>query len=327
MNWTSDDLRVSALRLLLCGQVRRTGASDAFLRQLDEIELVTPAARQKGLFLLVPSGEDGLKNYLSTRWPEYAEAAKAFAGQADTITVAQLRALRRVHLQSPSSFTRLNRKTWSAWAGAHSKSGEAGQPDGLELTVDDALRARVNEGLRLRGEDGSELDLAAWQRVMSESIFPERAFCENWTLCGAMPECIVTVENLGAFVDIKKPPGCLLIHSPGWNTTLATRLVARLPEAIAWWHFGDMDANGLKIGLSMSAEGNALRKPRIWVPRAAGQMMQSHSLALSAPWSVQDIPEDLQRNETLAWMIENQRWMEHESVVLSAEFSEELASL
>lgn len=327
MNWTSDDLRVAALRLLLGGQVRRTGASDLFLRQLDEIDLVTPAPRQKDVFLLAHDGANRLGNYLSTRWPEYAEVAQAFAGQADTITVAQLRALRRVHLKSPEGFARLNRKTWSAWAGAHSKSGEIGQPDNVALTIDDALRFKVNEGLRLRSEDASELDLSAGQRVTGETIFPERAFSAAWTLCGTMPRSIVTVENLGAFVDIPKPPGCLLIHSPGWNTVLATRLVAKLPTCIPWWHFGDMDGNGLKIGLTMQAEGDPLRKPRVWIPQATRELLHSHALPLEAPWRVMDIPPELLSNETLAWLVAQQKWMEHEAVVLLPAFCEELASL
>ena len=326
MNWCDDALRVAALRLLLCGKVKRTDVADAFLRQLDDIGIVVPS-RQKDLFCLAPDRTQDFKEYLFARWPGYAVAAEAFSEQTDTITVAQLRGLRRVHLKSPDGFARLNRKTWSAWAGAHSKSGEAGQPDDLDLTVDDTLRVRVNDGLRLRSMDGHEIDLGVWQTMMGESIFSERAFAENWTLCGTMPDQIVTVENLGAFVDIKKPPKCLIVHTPGWNTTLTMRLIERLPASISWWHFGDIDPNGLKMGLLMGGKNAGSRKPRVWIPRATQALLKSHSLRLDKPWPVSDLPLSLTANESVAWLVREQRWMEHEAVVLQPDFAQELKEL
>lgn len=326
MNWTDEDLQVAALRLMLRRWLKRTKASTHFLEQLEQIGIAAPT-RRRDEFELVNGRENDLKTYLFSRWPDYAIAAAAFMNQPDSIDVAQLRALRRVHLQSPSGFRQLNRKTWSAWAGAHSKSGEGSTPSDVELTVDDVLRVRVNLGLRIRGDDGSELDLDAWQRLLKETVIPERAFSGEWAFSGTMPTVILTVENLGAFEDIQKPTGCLLIHTPGWNTTLGMRFMAKMPADIPWWHFGDLDPNGLKIGMSLGITGMEARKPRIWIPPSAEQLLETHSLKQEAPWPVGEIPDHILANESIAWLVHKGRWMEHEAMVLLSEFTDDLASL
>lgn len=326
MNWRDEELQVAALRLLLNGQTKKSQASSALLDQLDEIGVITPT-RRRDQFEVVAGRETDLRKYLSTRWPEYAQAESVFRHQPGAPDAAQLRALRRKHLESPTSFQQLHHKTWSAWNGAHSKSGEFSSPAGLKLTTDDIVRMRVNTGIRIKKTDDTELDLGAWQQLTSEAIVSERAFADEWSFCGTMPRVILTVENLGSFVDITKPPGCMLIHSPGWNTTLATRLVAKLPTDIPWWHFGDLDPNGLKIGMSLGIEGNQARKPSIWIPHAAQQLLESHSLKRDQPWPVNAIPNYLLANESIAWLVHHGRWMEHEAIVLLPEFAVELANL
>lgn len=65
MNWKSDELKVAALRLLLGGSLRRT---------------------------------QEYRRYLGTRWPDYAEVARAFTDRGVELSVAALRALRHAHL-------------------------------------------------------------------------------------------------------------------------------------------------------------------------------------------------------------------------------------
>lgn len=294
--------------------------------ELDDLGILTTTPR-RDLLALVPARLADYERYLGARWPGYREAAAVIQSRGLSIEAASLRKLRRLHLKAPEGFPQLNRKTWSAWAGAHSKSREASQPEGAEITTDDTVRARVNAGLQIRSVDGGILNLDALQRTLKEVAFPDRCISENWSFCGTLPRLLLTVENIGAFVDIKKPDNCLLIHSPGWNLPNVLRLRARLPADLTWRHFGDLDPNGLRIGLSLTTASEAGNDAEVWVPEAAATLLDSHSLLLDRTWNVDGVPEHLRSHPAVAWLILNGRWLEQESIVLLPEFERELAWL
>ncbi len=324
MNWESDELRAAALRLLLGGNLRRTLSCADLVDQLDDAGLVLPT-RRRDEYVLNPRRTDEYRRYLGARWPGYAEVALAFTGRAGELSVAALHALRRADLPAPTGRTLLNRKTWAAWASAHSKATEAPHPEGVTLTSDDVLRMRVNDGLVLRSAEGREQDLASLQALATEVVLPERSFGRHWTLTGQLPVLAVTVENQGAFVDAPLPAGMLLIHAPGWNSGLAGQVMARLPASVAWWHFGDLDPNGLRIGLSMRAAGQPDRQPVLWIPEVASQLLESHSLPRSTPWPLRDVPAHLLSHPTVAWLASRGRWLEQETMVLMPAFEQEFS--
>ncbi|MEX5664296.1 Wadjet anti-phage system protein JetD domain-containing protein [Pseudomonas neuropathica] len=324
MNWEDEYLQVAALKLLLEGELKSTAKSHELIVQLDEIGIIVPSRRQD-FFRLVADRTRDFDTYLRNRWPDYQTCACHFRDNKQlSLGVASLRALRRSALGKPEDFYQLNRKTWSAWAGAHSKSREASPPKGLVLTTDGVLRVRANEGLIISSVHGDDFHLGAWQRSISETILPERAFERAWHLSGRDPQLILTVENLGAFVDIKKPDDCLMLYSPGWDDSLAVRFISRLPNTIPWLHFGDLDPNGLRIGNVLFAGG---RKPEVWLPRTADKLLASHRLRLVEPWSLSPMDYPILSNATLKALVQANCWLEQEAMVLLPGFHEELQGL
>lgn len=325
MNWSNDELRAVALRLLLSGSVRISKVSAPMLVELEELGVITPSTR-KGEFLLPARQKDRLRQYLVARWPQFSEAESAFASCPGKITAPALRNMRRLPLELPDGIRELNRRTWSAWAGAHAKSGFKGAPDGIVLTSDEGLRLRASASLQIASEEGLSIPLDGLQALLGEVMVPERAFGRNWLVSGLMPELILTVENIGAFVDFPAPPQMLLVHAPGRNTALATRFMARLPADIPWAHFGDLDPAGLDIALSIRSSGHG-RRPIPWIPLAATALLETHSLPLESPWPERVWPEAVQDNPVLRWLTTRHRWLEHEPVVLLPGLAEELANL
>jgi hypothetical protein len=159
------------------------------LGELEELGLVEQS-RRAGLLTLRTGQLEKLRRYLAVRWPQVSEAEEVFNSQPHNISATALRTLRRSPLTLPKGIVRLNRKTWSAWAGAHSKSGLATPPDGLVLTTDEGLRLRANAGLQIVDEEGASLDFDQWQSVLGEITIPQRAFARRWFISGVMPKLV-----------------------------------------------------------------------------------------------------------------------------------------
>jgi hypothetical protein len=325
VNWDSDELRAAALRLLLLATLRKTKVATQLLAELEELGMIAPGTR-KSEFRLLAQQEEKFRRYLSVRWPGYDKTEQAFSAQPTLISAIALRALRRTPLKLPAGIKQLNRKTWSAWAGAHSKSGCATPPPGILLTTDDNLRLRPNAGLQIIGEQGWVLEADVCRALFGELILPERGLLRNWHVAGELPWLVLTVENIGAYVDIPLPPWLLLMHSPGRNTFLATRFIDRLPATVPWAHFGDLDPAGLDIALSMRGPETG-RTPVPWIPQIAFVLLETHSLPLSSPWPAHHLPQKLLEHPVLAWLIAHQRWLEHESVALLPGLVEDVTKL
>jgi hypothetical protein len=294
------------------------------INELDDIALIVPIRRYNH-YQLVAHRLAEYHSYLTSGWLDYADYAHHFTKDEPlSLNVASLRTLRRAVLEMPATFSRLNCKTWSAWVRAHSKSGYANPPEGLTLTADDILRVRANDGLCRSSQGGDVFDLEICQRLAHETVLPERAFTVAWTLMGILPDLILTVENLDAFVDIQNPANCLLLLSPSWNDNLAKQFISRLPENIPWLHFGDIDPNGLRIGKAFTA---GTRKPEIWIPRAAAVLLGTHSLAPVEPWSFDEEDYPILGNETLRSLVQSNGWLEQESMLLLPGFFRGIAGL
>ncbi len=135
----------------------------------------------------------------------------------------------------------------------------------------------------------------------------------------------MTVENLGAYLDLPAPRHALVIHQPGWNTRLAARLIGLLPPTPTWWHFGDLDPEGLRIQNSL---GDAQRRPRPFIPHWWQDYIDSHGLPLPDGWPAGD---DLDRRiapaQLMAQLQEQRVWMEQEAILLDPRLMEDLARL
>lgn len=325
MNWDGDELRSVALKLLLLGAIRSTKVAEPLLVELEELGLVIPGTR-KNEFLLPPQYKEKFRRYLVVRWPQVHEAESEWSSRPEAISATALRTLRRLPLSLPAGVTQLNRRTWAAWAGAHSKSGYHTAPEGVLLTTDEDVRLRANAGLLFIGEGGETLSADACQRMFGEVIVPERGLGRNWQISGVLPKVILSVENIGAYIDLALPAWMLLIHAPGRNTVLATRFIDRLPADIPWVHFGDLDPVGLEIAQSIHGQERG-RKAIPWIPRVASELLETHALPLGSPWPEHRLPPDLRNKTVLRWLVEHQRWLEHEAMVLLPGFSEELSKI
>jgi hypothetical protein len=325
MNWENEALRAAALRLLLTHRVLRAKSSTVLLIELEELGFVGPTLRTQEYKLHIGK-EDAFRDYLLMRWPQFPLAEAAFRCRPHAVSAIALREHRRALRALPPHVTQLNRKTWSAWAGAHSKSGRRTPPAGITLTADGTLRLRPSAGLGFVTGGGARLPLDEWGRALGEVSIPERALAGAWRLAGAMPRMVLTVENIGAFVDFQAPPWLLIAHAPGWDTRLATRFLGGLPPDLLWLHFADIDPNGLRIGLSLRRPGSD-RRPRPWIPRAAQILLSTHALPLKQAWPVETLPAELRADPLLSELIATQRWLEHEPLVLLPELVEELQVL
>jgi hypothetical protein len=226
---------------------------------------------------------------------------------------------------------RLHRKTWMARFGEHSKVGipDNQPPHGIALTDDDLLRLRPNQGLALRLGDGTERECALWTDVLGELVIPQRALDRGLSLAGAAPRWVMTVENLGAYLDLPAPATALVVHQPGWNTRLAARLIALLPSGLPWWHFGDLDPKGLAIFTSL---GDATARPRHFIPAWWRDYLETHGLPLSGGWPpTQDQGHersgDAQDPELVQRLRASGRWLEQEAILLDPRLAEDLADL
>jgi hypothetical protein len=307
------------------GSIRAIKAAEPLLAELEALGWVVPG-RRHGEFHLAPQHKDKFRRYLRARWPQLDEVESAYASRPEVISANALRTLRRLPLKLPTGITQLNRRTWSAWAGAHSKSGYHTPPDGVFLTTDEDLRLRTNAGLQFIGKDGETLSADACQNMFGEVIIPERGLLRGWRVSGKMPKLVLTVENIGSYVDLPVPTWLLLIHAPGRNTVLACRFIDRLSADIPWFHFGDLDPAGLSIALSIPSQEKG-RRPMPWIPRIASKLLETHALALDSPWPKQHLPPGLLKNPVLGWLVEHQRWLEHESMVLLPGFVDELTMM
>ncbi|HDY7744137.1 TPA: hypothetical protein RQK21_003230 [Vibrio vulnificus] len=204
----------------------------------------------------------------------------------------------------------VHHKCAAAWRG-DSKSGRS-EPllPTQAVTSDEVIRVRSSK-------TGLTVTYPSWQQSVddetearSECTIPERLWREKHRLSFADIKLIMTVENLGAFVDLPLVEGLVLLYVPGLNLT-HTELLASLPATVPWVAFPDYDPNGLSIVQTMA---NKLGRPaRIWLPGywqdQAAQRSREMIGTSKRGWL--DAP-----SLSLPGLSDVQRWLEQEVLVL-----------
>ena len=248
LDWQRPEVQWALVALLGAGELRRTRANAELVDWLNAVGWAGQGPR-RDLFRLNPARRGDVESRLVAAWPDWQRDLAALDAEGLPRDEAGLRQLRRCRLPLVQMPERLHRKTWMARCGAHSKAGapDAVPPPGLTLTDDDLLRLRPNQGLALRFADGTEQPCDDWVRRLGELTIPQRALDTGLRLTGTLPLWVMTVENLGAYIDSLCRRQALAVHQPGWNCRLAQRFVALLPDSVPWWHFGDLDPEGLAI--------------------------------------------------------------------------------
>jgi hypothetical protein len=319
--WERIEDKLALLELLTTGILPQRSAQQEAFAWLGELPWTRATAR-RGELALVPERRPDLIALVERVWPAWRDDHLALveAGHPPTPTGWERLSDARRAAAMPNLPAVINRRTAAAATAAGAKgvlTGDRTDAFGdTEVAGDGLARVRVPAGLVAKRR-GLKVSLDAFAGLLDEVGIPDRALRDGLTLEGDVA-AIVTVENLGAWRDMPQPPGWMLIHVPGWNTTLAPRLLALLPS-VPVLHFGDLDPNGVRIYRHLR---NLV--PRIgWlVPDFWRELIPLH--AHSGDW-----PEWLDLKDAPALVRElagNGLWLEQERVVLDPRFEGEMVA-
>jgi hypothetical protein len=319
--WENAEARLALLELLTRGRLKRRQAQGKAFEALTELPWTRATGRRDEIGL-VEDRRHELVRLLERLWPgwrdEWSELTERGLPPTPEGWVKLLDERRTVRL--PTLPARLNRRTAAALAAPHSKasltSGRRAALGPAEPTRDGTVRLRPPAGLVARSAAGS-VDLGTVATVLGEVAIGERAFLDGLTFEGEV-RAVLLIENLGAWRDLPAPPGWLLVHVPGWDTTTVAHLLEQLPRTPTL-HFGDLDPNGARIYHHLRER----RPDLIWfVPDFWAEFIDSHGR--STQW-----PADLDLTSAPPWVRQlTQRglWLEQEAVVLDHRLSDALES-
>ncbi|MFO6492258.1 DUF2220 family protein [Hafnia alvei] len=219
----------------------------------------------------------------------------------------------------------VHHKSASAWRG-NSKAGQ-GQAlrEGQSITHDDVLRVRSQKsGMVLNFiQDGQERSLSSDDdsALRSECCLPERLLLTLSSVTASTAKLIMTVENLGAYVDMPLVDGLILVFAPGQNYISACQWINRCGQNIPWVHFPDIDPNGLRMSQQIAL---VLDRPcHIWLPDFWHTAHQVNDLMGADKYGWIDAPDCA----PLTGLREEQRWIEQEVLVLDYRISAALNKL
>lgn len=325
MNWADGHKRMALLRLHHEGTLRSGAKTWPVIEHLLSLGWVGQTTR-RDVVAAVPFARDDIRSLLDTVWPEWRRSLTDLLSHGLPLTVENLSRLdRRATLTDAKSLpTRLHRKTLAAVLGLHSKASlptddELGET-GVEATTDNVLRLRPNRGLRLRFTR-AEIDCDSLMAAAGEVILPERAFSGDVALSGVLPAAILTVENLGAYVDLPEVPGLLVAHTPGWDSPLTVRFLTRVPLEVPLHHFGDLDQAGMNILRHLQ---NHVRPDYRWfLPSFWQDYVGSHGL-VSADGLMAPAGGDSGLKQAVEVLNSAQRWLEQEAMCLDQRLCEDL---
>lgn len=136
----------------------------------------------------------------------------------------------------------LHKKVYASLKGKSSKTKNVISHD-IYLTDDYCIRIRPNKDFTVNG--------VIWNKFgNSEFIVSERDIL-NGIEFDMLPDKIISIENLGPYIDIDKPDNCMLIYVPGSDTKGIKKIISLLPD-IPYTHFGDLDPMGMEIGYRLT---------------------------------------------------------------------------
>lgn len=322
MKWQDAEYRAALLRLCETGVIRKTRKVQPLAEHLLSLGWVTQSSRQNEL-LLNKNGAAQLAALMDNIWPLWRQALRQLHEADLPLTTVGLRELARIGRQLPPLPPRLHHKTFAALTGTHSKCSitTASLLPGLTLTTDGVLRTRPNRGLVIYAGP-HRLACDDLMQAMGEVILPERAILDGIRIGGTPPSAIMTVENLGPFVDMPKPDELLLIHQPGWNTPLSLLFLQVFGMKPNWHHFGDLDPEGLAIYQHLKREGG---NPHLLIPSFWDEYQESFSHQLCDSW-----PETITNSFSeplLQKLFATNAWLEQEPIILDNRLEDELVRL
>jgi hypothetical protein len=261
--WDRSLHRIALLELAVTGKLDKRQDQEEAWNELHALRWVRRTGRQHEL-VLADEHRVKVEDLLGRMWPGWRSIAADLAARGIPPTPRGLQRLEDLQRQAtlPGPLPQqLNQRTATAAVGPHSKALLTEQRrlalGDTDLTRDGIVRIRPHAGLQLRRADIT-LPLEDPRALLGEVALPERALQAGLELVGPPPALVLLVENVGPYVDITPPSNWLLAHVPGWNTSTAKLLLARLP-AVPVLLFGDLDPAGVAIATHMRALHPSLR--------------------------------------------------------------------
>jgi len=256
--WKAEADRLVLLELWMTGRFKRRATQASAWSRLDGLPWTRLSSRANEREL-VPGQRQTIAKLLDRVWPDWRATEARFTAAKLLPTPVGWRLLKdqeRISAATMLSPQRLHHKTAASIVGPDSKSGwtvaRQAAVQHLDLTHDQILRMRPHRGMRLES-GGQVLDAAAVVSVLSEVVISDRAIRDGLGLMGEPPALLITVENLGSYIDVSVPNDWLLVHIPGWHMTLLNSFLGLLPESTPWCHWGDLDPKGHQILRSLRA--------------------------------------------------------------------------
>lgn len=283
IDWNSDTIRAALLGLWMEGTLRENKTLGPVCTLLQEAGWISVGSRYRE-YRLRESKRDQMGTWLSRVWPEWTETWMALEKAGLKPSAQSLLDLRRKPVTGLPEY--LHHKTFQAIFGRHSKSGQAAVTAETAVrtiqTVDDVLRFRPSHNFHLAGSGGARVDCNTLAEIFGEVVMPERSFLRHrWLPAGTLPKAILTIENLGSYIDLPKVNDVLLIFLPGNNDRLAVQFIESFPENVPWHHFGDLDPKGVEIFGRLRA---GAKKPQWFVPEFWDEYFENYALPKHQDW-------------------------------------------
>lgn len=312
MAWEDEASRVLLLELWMLGKARRRAQQRALLDHLEKAAWVHASPRATEV-TLSERHRPNVEAMLDSRWEDWRSVAQVLLLEGLPPTCMGLREMRRRQRRLPPLPARINRHTAASLVAEHSKASLG--PEHMEMLGstqvmrDGAVLFRPNVGLALE-RDGTLWTTEQLMGVQGIIAVTQRAIEDGTKLVGVIPEVVITVENLGAFVDLPKPDWLMLVFVPGWNIPLAVQFLEELVPHVRRLHFGDLDPTGIRIYNLLAGMLNGLEH---WIPPFWAE------LAAQAPPLTEKWPEGLVTEahcSLVRSLAADDRWSEQELVVL-----------
>lgn len=319
INLTEGSVRtretVLLLRLIESGQSPFSEAAQPIAQRLLIARWIRPATRGQG-WELADDQRHAVLERLCLLWPAW-EQESAMLRELGlnpwlVTSIQALPALRR--RQQATGY--IHRKTWNAASSAGSKRRSQVLSSAV-LTDDWVVRGRTNANVYLVTPE-SRIDWKRETELNMEFTVSERSWLRSSGLSGEAPSLVVTVENIGAFVDMPMPTCGMIVFAPGTATAGAAKIVSALASS-AWVHFGDLDPAGVAACCRIASDSG--RTPQLFIPSFADEYLDG-ALPVKRRWPM--LPLD---HPTLTTLAAEGTWLEQEAFLLDPRLPSELEAL
>ncbi len=274
------------LRLKKDGKVRESQQWHDLIRRFETAGWICPS-RRKDEWVICESGRIELEKRLEGIWPLwFPESTHLERLGLDPCKPRDLEHLPAAQRPTGLAYGELvNRRNWNASTGIGSKvttriahvNAKRREP---KLTRDALTRFRPSAGLHLVVA-GHNIDLYKQASYLGECAIPERAWGRESKFCGKIPRAVITCENLGAYVDMPLPNWAMAVYSPGQDVEPALEVLDRMPKTTSWWHFGDLDPDGISIAERLASVSQ--RPLKLYIPSFASEYLE-HARASKGIW-------------------------------------------